>query len=272
MWLTACLSTARGNPRELQHGVYVTFTGPPGRDAELWAVALRAGPRGALSHWTAAELYGLVKQRTGLVHVTVPVGERRTTIRGAAVHYSRSLDLTRHPALLPPRTRVEDTVLDLTQVSASRDEAFDWICRAVGNRLTTADRLLQALGARRRVRGRTDLLIALGDVADGARSVLERGSRPSGTAGPISPIGRVRWPRKWPRCSTCVVCRYDRAAAGPAARSPADRRTEDRRPASSRARRPATAGQPQPPAGTATAPRSGRLQPCGPAHLRKLPP
>ena len=158
----------------LHRGVYATFTGAPDRQARLWAVVLRAGPKAALSYWTAAELHGLTKQRAGLIHVTVPPGERKIAIRGAAVHHSRLLDAARHPAQSPPRTRVEDTVLDLTQVSASRDEAFNWISLAVGNRMTTAGRLLAAQEARPRLRWRRDLLVALGDVAGGTRSVLER--------------------------------------------------------------------------------------------------
>jgi hypothetical protein len=159
--------------QQLQQGVYATFSGAPDRDAQLWAVTLRAGPRAALSFRTAAELYGLVGEQRPLVHVTVPSDQRTRPIRGAALHYSSMIDSARHPTLLPPRTRIEETVLDLIQVSASLDEAVDWICRAVGRRLTTDDRLLAALDGRPRTRWRQDLRMALGDAADGGRSVLE---------------------------------------------------------------------------------------------------
>jgi very-short-patch-repair endonuclease len=76
--------------------------------------------------------------------------------------------------LLLPRTRIEETVLDLTQVSANFDEAFDWLCKAVGRRLTTPNLLWSALHSRPRARWRSDLVIALTDVTDGARSLLER--------------------------------------------------------------------------------------------------
>ena len=159
--------------QQLQQGVYATFSGTPDRAARLWAVTLRAGPRAALSFRTAAELYGLVSEETPLVHITVPSNQRTRPIRGAALHYSAAIDQARHPTLLPPRTRIEVTVLDLIQVSASQDEAVDWICRAVGRGLTTGERLLAALAARSRARWRKELRLALAEVAGGGRSVLE---------------------------------------------------------------------------------------------------
>jgi very-short-patch-repair endonuclease len=157
----------------LQHAVYAAFSGAPSRDAQLWAVTLRAGPRSALSFRTAAELYGLVSEQTPLVHITVPRNQRTRPIRGAVLHYSCTADQAQHPTLLPPRTRIEDTVLDLIQVSGSLDEAVDWICRAVSRRLTTSDGLVAALASRSRTRWRKDLQLALGDVASGGHSVLE---------------------------------------------------------------------------------------------------
>jgi very-short-patch-repair endonuclease len=161
--------------------VYACFSGIPARDAELWAAVLRAGEDAALSHRTAAELYGLTRgmsrgmsrEPPGLIHVTVPASRRAGIIRGGVLHFSRSLERTRHPMLLPPRTRIDDTLLDLAQISATFDEAFDWVCRAVGRRLTTPARLRAALQARPRERWRTDLLAVLTDVGDGAQSNLE---------------------------------------------------------------------------------------------------
>jgi very-short-patch-repair endonuclease len=179
--------------QQLQRGVHACFSGIPARDAELWAAVLRAGEDAALSHRTAAELYGLTRgtsrgttggmsrgtsrctsrKRGALIHVTVPVSRRAGIIRGGVVHFSRYLERTRHPVLLPPRTRIDDTVLDLAQISATFDEAFDWVCRAVGRRLTTPARLRATLQARPRERWRTDLLAVLADVGDGAQSNLE---------------------------------------------------------------------------------------------------
>jgi hypothetical protein len=54
-------------------GVYVAFTRQLGREAELWAAVLRAGPRAVLSHQTAAELDGFAARPGRLIHVTVPL-------------------------------------------------------------------------------------------------------------------------------------------------------------------------------------------------------
>src|ERR1700728_5129818 len=57
--------------QRLHFGVYAAFTGPPSREATLWAAVLRTGPQSILSHDTAAELDGLVAKRSQLIHVTV---------------------------------------------------------------------------------------------------------------------------------------------------------------------------------------------------------
>jgi len=160
--------------QRLQQGVYATHSGSPDRMAQLWAVVLRAGPRAALSFRTAAELYGLESTCGHLIHVTVPRNQRIRPIRGAIIHYSQWVDERRHPSLQPPRTRLEDTLLDLTQVAANLDEAFDWLSRAIGGRMTTPAHLRSAIDARPRLRWRDELLLALGYVADGMHSNLER--------------------------------------------------------------------------------------------------
>jgi very-short-patch-repair endonuclease len=162
-----------GRWQRVHVGVLATFSGPLTRAAQVWAAVLAAGPGAVLSHETAAELAGLLTEPVAVIHVTVP-GERRVTGRpGLAVHRSRYVEATRHPALLPPRTRVEDTVVDLTQSCASLDAAIGWLVRAVASRLTTAPRLLAALNGRHRLRWRRVLTEALADVAEGCHSMLE---------------------------------------------------------------------------------------------------
>jgi hypothetical protein len=68
---------------------------------------------------------------------------------------------------------VEDTVLDLIAASASFNEAYDWICRAIGGRRTTAERIRMAMDVRSKFRWRRDIELALGDADEGARSLLE---------------------------------------------------------------------------------------------------
>jgi hypothetical protein len=76
--------------------------------------------------------------------------------------------------LLPPRTRVEHTVLDLIEGMNDPADRYDLICRAIGNRLTTAARTKEALDKRGRFRNRRDVEFALGDAGQGALSNLER--------------------------------------------------------------------------------------------------
>jgi hypothetical protein len=166
-----------GTWQRLHHGVYASFTGTPTREAQLWAALLRAGPDAILSHYTAAERHGLISRPSAAIHVTVPSGHnpaRRTKIPSLVVHRSNSILAGRHPMMAPPCTRIDETVLDLVEIAGTFDEAYDWICRAIGRRRTTAARLRQALDARPRFRWRTTIELALNEASDGTLSWLER--------------------------------------------------------------------------------------------------
>jgi very-short-patch-repair endonuclease len=162
--------------RRLHSGVYATFSGPLGRAPVLWAAVLGAGPRAILSHESAAELHELLSgtaRQDRTVHVTVPRGRQVAAMRHVRLHYSQRLDDSRHPVLLPPVTRVEDTILDLAVAAATVTDGISWILRACGTRRTTPDRLRQAMAARRRLRWRNELSAALGDARSGVHSALE---------------------------------------------------------------------------------------------------
>lgn len=165
-----------GRWTRLQRGIYAAFTGDPSRGAQLWGALLRAGPGATFSHETAAELAGLTDRPSPSIHITVPASRqpgRSREIPGVVIHRSRHIDRARHPTLLPPQTRVEETVLDLTQKAPTFEHAFTWLCRAVGQRLTTPERMRQAARARGRLRWRTEISAALDEVGEGARSILE---------------------------------------------------------------------------------------------------
>jgi hypothetical protein len=159
--------------QRLHAGVYAAFTGESGRAALLWAAVLRAGAKAALSHYSAAELQGLVATPVQAIHVMVPTGSQIAPISGVVLHYSSLVTRERHPALRPPQTRVEETVLDLAGGAASLDEALGWMFRACGSRRTTAERIAAAMVRRARMRWRTELAAALGLGADGVHSLLE---------------------------------------------------------------------------------------------------
>jgi hypothetical protein len=154
--------------------VYVVFTGPLPRLTQVWAALLRAGPGAAASHQTAAELDGLCAERDHRVHVTAPVTRRVLGRRdGMVVHYAHRLPQSRHPSKSPPRTRIEDTVLDLVDVSRTAGEVEGWLTAACEKRLTTPDRLAASLTSRKKISWRPMLEASLLDVAEGARSPLE---------------------------------------------------------------------------------------------------
>ena len=162
-----------GRWQRLYPGVYATFSGDLGRAAILWAAVLRVGGNAVLSHYTAAELAGLIGTPSATIHVTVPSGRGVSPIPGVALHYSCRAAQARHPVRTPPQTRVEETVLDLAISAASLDEALGWIFRACGSRKTTPDRLAAALALRDRMRWRTELGAALSLGAQGVHSLLE---------------------------------------------------------------------------------------------------
>jgi predicted transcriptional regulator of viral defense system len=162
--------------QRMHRGVYTIHSGHPKRDAFLWAALLRAGDSAVLSHYTAAEQYGLTNKPSRAVHITVPAERHpaRQRIPGIVIHRSDSILRTRHPAKSIPCTRVEDTVLDLIQIARTFDDAYEWICRAVGRGKTTPAKLLDAMDARKKMRWRKDLELALADADNGVLSVLER--------------------------------------------------------------------------------------------------
>ncbi len=164
-----------GRWQRLQRGVYAAHSGEPTRETMLWAALLRAGPGATLSHQTAAERHGLTDKPSALITITVPARRHPAQVKipGVVIHRSDAILRTRHPAMLPPCTRVEDTVLDLIQVAPTFDEAYEWICRALGRRRSTADRIRHAMEARKRMRWRAELVAALGDAEGGALSMLE---------------------------------------------------------------------------------------------------
>lgn len=163
----------QGHWQRLHQGVYATFTGQPNREATLWAALHRIGPDAMLSHWTAAELSKLATRPSTLIHVTIPQPRHLHAIPGIVIHRSRRAEAIRHPSQIPPRTRIEETTLDLVAASRSLDEALAWLARACGARLTTPVRLLTAMDNRTRLRWRAALTAALDDVGAGAHSVLE---------------------------------------------------------------------------------------------------
>ena len=157
----------------LRRGVYSLFTGPPSRQMTLWAAVLSAGAGAALSHDTAAELFKITDWSSSLIHVTIPWQRRIRPGPDIVLHRSDRIADAVHPTLLPPRTRVEETVLDLVGCAPDFDAAFDVACAACQRKVTATPQLAAAMKKRASLRWRAELTEALGDVGAGVHSMLE---------------------------------------------------------------------------------------------------
>jgi hypothetical protein len=162
-----------GRWRQIHPGVYATFSGHLTRRTRLWAAVLSAGPGAALSHETAAELHRLADKPAETIHLTVPAGRRVSAVEGACLHRSARAAEAVLEGSQPPRTRVEETVLDLTQTAKTFDDVCGWVTRAIARELTDETRLDAAMKARQRLRWRHDLEQLIAAAAGGDHSVLE---------------------------------------------------------------------------------------------------
>lgn len=163
--------------QRLQRGVYAVHTGEVTRAARVWAALLRVGVEEAvLSHYTAAEQHGLLLGPSQSIHISVPEKTnpaRYGKIPGVVIHRSDAIVGTCHPAMLPRCTRIEDTVLDLLKITHGFDARYNLICRAIGTRRTTADRILAHLAERQRFPGRKEVQLMLSYAGEGLLSWLE---------------------------------------------------------------------------------------------------
>ena len=125
-----------GRWQQIHPGVYATFSGTPDRRARLWAAVLSAGRGAVLSHETAAELHRLTDRPAGLIHVTVPARRKAIAPEGITIHRSNRAGELALEHSNPPRTSVEETVLDLTQTAANFDDVCGWVTRAIARNLT----------------------------------------------------------------------------------------------------------------------------------------
>ncbi len=162
----------RGRWQVLHRGVYAAFTGPPGRGTWLWAAVLRAGDGAVLSHQTAAELHGLINSPAEAIYLTVPA-TRRLSSPGLVIRISGRIAEATQACFEPPRTTVEETVLDLVELAGTFDDVCGWITRACGRRLSTEKRLRAALAVRKKMRWRPELDDVLRAAGDGIHSALE---------------------------------------------------------------------------------------------------
>jgi len=125
-----------------------------------------------LSHQTAAELHKLIDSSAEMIFVTVP-STRRVKVRGIVIRFSGRIAEAAQANREPPRTTVEETVLDLVELARTFDDACGWITRACGRRLTTEKKLRATMAMRKKMRWRAELGDVLAAAGDGIHSVLE---------------------------------------------------------------------------------------------------
>ena len=168
-WIRWQLSSGRW--RAVHPGTYVTFTGPSGWRTRAWAAVLSAGPGAALAGGSAAYALGITRREPAVVDVAVPRSRRVLSRPDVRVH--RRTDLAGCVVQAdPPRTRVDETVIDLLPSRRSPDEVVGLLCDGL-RQGADARTLRELLLARPRWRWRALALPALDECEEGVESPLE---------------------------------------------------------------------------------------------------
>ncbi len=159
-----------GTWQELLPGVVCRTTGEPTRRQWMRAALLWLGPSAALSHATAAELWGLPCRGQRIVVTTTGSKHPGSTERVWVRQSSRSFGSAEVRGLVvtPPARSVLDACLDLRRLS----EVDDLLGRSVQAGLTTVDRLAVELDQAPSGGSRLPRL-AMADLAAGSHAASE---------------------------------------------------------------------------------------------------
>lgn len=155
----------------LGDGLYLTHTGELTWEARAATAVLRRDGPAALSHRSAAYLHGLAPMPER-IELLVPWGATTGSGGQVRVRSTSRFDERVAETPFPPRTTVEQTVLDLTYTMGAA-AAIGLAAKAAQQGLTTSERLAEALRGRHRHRGRMLFEAAFGDIKEGAESLLE---------------------------------------------------------------------------------------------------
>lgn len=154
-------------------GTYIAHNGQPSYSTQIWSALLYAGEGAMASYDSAAYLHGLVIAAPVKVHVTVPDARRVAPQRGLVVHRSRRAIEQEQPFSSPPRTRVEETVLDLAESKAKVDDVVAVLTNACQRKKTVVVALRAGIEERTKLRHRSLIDEVLTAIALGVHSVLE---------------------------------------------------------------------------------------------------
>lgn len=166
----------QGRWQRLAPGIFLTNNGDPSWPALAWAGVLHAGEGARLGGLAAAYRHGLIDEPPELIDILHPHGSRLKNTGRWRFHQERRDVRLAAATGSPPRTMIEDTVLDLAGTrlgGCDRRDAVHWLTTAVQRRLTTPERLLATLEVRGRIAERGELSQILADVSDGAQTPLE---------------------------------------------------------------------------------------------------
>ena len=158
--------------QRLTHGIYQLGTGQPSWEGLAWAGVFLGGPKSRLGFEAAGHLWELVEKPPRTITVLVPHGLSLARRDCWVFRQERPGTRSNKSPGSPPRTTVEDTILDLCD-SASARESIGIVTMAVQGGRTTSGRILRCVQGRQRVRHRRLLTELLTEVAEGAESPLE---------------------------------------------------------------------------------------------------
>lgn len=155
--------------------VVILHNGPLTRRQSFSAAALSGGDVCGLAAWSAAEEAGLAGWVRPTVHILVPKGSKPISLDGVEVkvHESRRFSAGDLLSAWPPRVGIERALVDAAAWTHAVRPACGILAAAVQQRLTVAERLLDALDAAGSVRHRRVLRAAICDIAGGAQAVSE---------------------------------------------------------------------------------------------------
>lgn len=153
-----------GRPCE---GIYLT-TSPTWLSA-AWAGLLRGGSAAVLAEKAAAFLHGAVRDEPTTIAVWAPMKRTGFTVGAWRVVFRRG---HRRGLGTPPRTSLPVTLVDLAG-RVGEDAAVAATARALAQRRTTPDRVLQELTTRRRTRHSAVLKQLCSQAGKGIESALE---------------------------------------------------------------------------------------------------
>ena len=156
----------------LYPGVFLTQSGRRDWKSANSAAVLACGSGAVLSHWSVAHGLGLTRGAPKQVHVSVPLSRRIIEPPGVKVYRTVGAVDASQAWQWPPRTSVEQTVIDVAALGTA-DDAVAIAALACQRGLTWDEALRDELGRRARHPWRAVLSTALDDIADGSHSALE---------------------------------------------------------------------------------------------------